>query len=69
MSFLEINVVRIAGMSAGVPENVMQANAVQPNSFMSFVEKSSLKNYRINKKPPPELLHQAKAFHSFTIVA
>ncbi len=30
-------------MCCPMPENVMQANAAQPNSFMSFIEKFPLK--------------------------
>jgi hypothetical protein len=43
----------------------MQANAAQPNSFMSFIENLLLlANQNVQtKKPPPELLLQAKAHH------
>jgi hypothetical protein len=44
---------------------IMQANAAQPNSFMSFIENLLLlANQNVQtKKPPPELLLQAKAHH------
>jgi hypothetical protein len=44
---------------------IMQANAAQPNSFMSFIENLLLlaKQNVQTKKPPPELLLQAKAHH------
>ena len=37
-------------MCCPMPENVMQANAAQPNSFMSFIEKSPLKKLSNKQK-------------------